>query len=803
MTDCIFTFQDPVNGEAPGKFTLPPDRTIDLENMIPADRELIGKWFPVDQTDCAKFMKVILAGVKKVNFWIGISRPPGEVLQHWQNGHPWLPVKLTIRQKMDGDFHTMIVTEEDALPLTALTLGGEAHKLALPPLNTPLKLFHARPAWKLAERTEKNIENIQGAIKAKNLSLDGSTAYRFEKMQVSELKAIFELLVERLKAAAPGLESNNFAPSPGCDGLCGAWYVVDVEANDPVFPGEKGSKTYRLTVRIPVGLVQPAGDNDFTPVLAPFTQTDKARVYTRGMDFRFIGFEKIVTDEQFLSSELWLKKVFMTTPVSKARREFIKNMSMEKLKKPADQLKLENIGDWWYPENDRCTEAARKIASSILGDDPLAVFTPGGVHLLENKQQIGAWSAKNNLLQMVWQPPSWPNTISWLDEPISRIATTGNTTRPANVWKPGIPQLSEQVLWPGGREALEDEVENLGDARDCSNQLISALASDQKGNAQNQGEWNRKVAITIRQFRDKKQDRFSLINELWNILTTTYDFNTPLSGMYEPSVEDDHNYLAKVSKKLRPVPTAWRPAGFDAARSIKPKEFDNYYDKIRNDPSTSGIWRKLGVGFRVEGNWSDSDSTINRLKKNGMTQWRENPELMAERSGFSIVGTQLEKELDKARFWNGNHDILNQTAVCVSRNFFGATAFPERWTKGEYTLFALDCYDLRGCDTEQKQLAIYQTEKRMRWWRPGEKAYQNIPWDHIIGWVKITRQGLPSGTGWKFSIDPGSNWTFNDDWRFNSNSTNIVQKMTYIIDELTAWRDTFTVPEDFDFVISP
>lgn len=158
------------------------------------------------------------------------------------------------------------------------------------------------------------------------------------------------------------------------------------------------------------------------------------------------------------------------------------------------------------------------------------------------------------------------------------------------------------------------------------------------------------------------------------------------------------------------------------------------------------------------------------------------------RKGWEVSGTIMVRDTSRPRVWRGNHDLLNESSVCVARNFFGATAFPERGTNNkEAYLWAVDCSDLVGFDTEAYQTA----QAGSRSWRPGEKAFQSIPKENIIGYVKFNKRGDDSQGGWKFNIAQNAAWTY-------LREPNKTVK-DYIEGELNAWRGDHAIPPKYDF----
>jgi hypothetical protein len=148
----------------------------------------------------------------------------------------------------------------------------------------------------------------------------------------------------------------------------------------------------------------------------------------------------------------------------------------------------------------------------------------------------------------------------------------------------------------------------------------------------------------------------------------------------------------------------------------------------------------------------------------------------------------------RARVWTATNDIFNESAVCVSRNLFGAAAFPERNPDEDMDvyLWAINCKDLLGFDTEAYQLGLGGSKQ----WRPGEKAYEFIRPHRVIGYVKVKRLAgyPPEGCGgWKFTIAQDAKW------ELNPNRYSIPNQVTYINALLEAWKGTYEIPSAYDF----
>ncbi len=296
--------------------------------------------------------------------------------------------------------------------------------------------------------------------------------------------------------------------------------------------------------------------------------------------------------------------------------------------------------------------------------------------------------------------------------------------------------------------------------------LLTALSATPLGN----NDWKTVTdGCTVRQFRAMTAaEQIALINSIWNRLASAHAFETPTEDMTDPAGDIPAN-------DRDPLPSSWCPT----------QPGGTVYRKRLTGRRP---WRELGIGFRIDGG---DQGAITRNTTNGFTQQRLVRPFMLGTRGQEIDGTVL-MDQTQARVWTGNRDIFNETAVCVSRNFFGATAFPERETdhkgqEGSY-LWAVNCAGLRGFDTEGYQIGLGNASQ----WRPGEKAFASIPADRVVGYVRIQRRGAPATGGWRFDIATDANWTF-------TGSALTVGQRTYMIDELNAWRGRHVIDARYDF----
>jgi len=322
---------------------------------------------------------------------------------------------------------------------------------------------------------------------------------------------------------------------------------------------------------------------------------------------------------------------------------------------------------------------------------------------------------------------------------------------------PHVPLPSGMDLLKGGATVQMPAVKESMIER-----LLSALASVINGDRAKVSQIT--SPVTIRAFRKMSElEQISLINQIWNAVSTTHPFRPQGKDMSDPSSD------ALDGKVL---PTSMCP--------ISPGQ-SQFKKRLKGQP-----FKEFGIGFRVDGS---DQSSINRVLSNGMTQQRLNSAFMLGNSRGLRLDRTVMMEQSTARCWTGNNDIFNETAICVSRNFLGGTAFPERKTEGKCFLWAIDVANLNGFDTETHQLGLPNS----RQWRPGEKAFRSIPTTNLVGYIEINRYGAPKSGGWRVKIPKDANWTY-----VNQPA---VKVRKYLEDELAAWRSdqVYTIPSSYDF----
>jgi hypothetical protein len=334
--------------------------------------------------------------------------------------------------------------------------------------------------------------------------------------------------------------------------------------------------------------------------------------------------------------------------------------------------------------------------------------------------------------------------------------------------------------FPGGKEALvkadgAPAVDTL-----MRDRLMTVLAHLPNGNDTAR---TKAQSITIGQFRNMTaSQQLAFINSLWDLIAPAYGFDTPHASMFAPG---------SGGNPPDPLPSSWCPRGKQSGMLSKL----DYGMRLAHSGTTDPFLH-FGVAFRVDGG---DAGALSRITSNGMTQQNQSSWFMRNVRGMVVEGT-VAADGNHARFWTGNVDIFNETAVCVSRNFFGGTAFPLRTTYHNYVnnrgqvsetayalLWAVDVSGLTGFDTEAKQLSIARTKV----WRPGEKAFQKIPPERLIGYVKIRKMGQPGKGGWTFDIEPDARWN----WLGAGSRA----QREYCEGELNAWRGCHYIPGAWDF----
>jgi hypothetical protein len=357
--------------------------------------------------------------------------------------------------------------------------------------------------------------------------------------------------------------------------------------------------------------------------------------------------------------------------------------------------------------------------------------------------------------------------IDYLNRPLTEVFRYPhpNNALPLACFSPA------QGNFPGGQALLTNPgADPVVPANVCQN-LLSALASLRLAN-----DAARQFVeqTTIRAFRQLPgAGQIALIDQIWDHIATPHVFNQAIGAMLDPNNANLGGH--------GPLPGSICPNPANAAQFVK------------RGLANAQPFHQFEVGFRIEGG---DNGAIQRVHNGGMTQQRLNHAFMVgPNRGLELAGTAIANDVLHARVWTGNHDIFNETAVCVARSFFGATAFPLRDSNGNFHLWAVNLHGLQGFDVELHQQGLHG----MRHWRPGEKAFQAIPANRVLGHVTIHRGGAPGGGGWIVQIPNGAAWVPGP-----GHGAAQAGQLQYMDDELAAWRDhhhggPFTIPAAYDF----
>jgi hypothetical protein len=323
---------------------------------------------------------------------------------------------------------------------------------------------------------------------------------------------------------------------------------------------------------------------------------------------------------------------------------------------------------------------------------------------------------------------------------------------------------------------LDSSFNSLSCSEDTVRRLCTALCYTEKEGLLSSSLANR---WKIKQFMALSEGfQIQVINNIWEECTSSKSYDCTSADMVETE--------ADVAASDSQLPSSVHPNPGSGLPFVK--------------GPTKRPWKTLGIGFRVDGQ-KDSGGTINsidRIKKEGITSQVLNPGFMLNIRGMVVTQTALALNTSAPRIYVRAQDLFNETAVCISRSFFGATAFPERETAAEAALWAVDTTGLSGFDTEKHQLEIGKP------WRPGEKCFQKIPVNQVLGYVVIKRLGGDLGSGgtrssaranggWEFQVPKGAKWT----WVTQPTGA----KLAYVEAELAAWANgvEYNVPGSYDF----
>jgi hypothetical protein len=308
----------------------------------------------------------------------------------------------------------------------------------------------------------------------------------------------------------------------------------------------------------------------------------------------------------------------------------------------------------------------------------------------------------------------------------------------------------------------------LSMSEDMVRRLVTALSYAYKENVINQC-----VAKTFKlsQFMGLSEAfQFQIIDKIWDICTMAKTYSTALNAMEETTGD--------VEEKTTPLPSSLHPRTGGAGLPY-----------VRGNVNIPTPFKTLGVGFRIDGEVKGGIlESLARITTAGITAQVLNAAFMRTVRHMEVTGTTIALNTQAPRVYVESQDLFNETGVCVSRSLFGATAFPLRESVGSFGLWAVDVTGLLGFDTEKHQLAQSGNKN----WRPGEKAYQSIPKNKVIGYVIIERSNDTAKGGWKFKIPQGSTWTFLGGSK---------DQQDYCTRELAAWASPtdYIVEGKYDF----
>lgn len=322
---------------------------------------------------------------------------------------------------------------------------------------------------------------------------------------------------------------------------------------------------------------------------------------------------------------------------------------------------------------------------------------------------------------------------------------------------------------------------NLAAVQDIMvNRLLTIIAQSKAGNGADSNALFTDVPVggqtiagimTIRQFMKLSAiNQLSVIDTGWKRVCEKKAYDKLSSEMLEP-------LTMVVDPTGTPVPSGAIPGAGTSLVS----GFSDITPQGRRPNAFTG----LGVGFRVDGSGTDEkcQESIDRVLRDGMTTQLKNRYLMRNIKGWEVEGTTVDLDTNAPRVWRVKDDLFNESAVCVARNLYGATAFPMRDLVGQAVLWCVDVQELLGFDTEKHQTTLAGN----RQWRPGEKAYKKIPKGNVIGYVKFDKLGCDAAGGWRFRIAADATWTFVNGWD-RLTSTRSAAVMTYVKQQLNAWR---------------
>jgi hypothetical protein len=404
----------------------------------------------------------------------------------------------------------------------------------------------------------------------------------------------------------------------------------------------------------------------------------------------------------------------------------------------------------------KATDAKNKL--TLEGKTlPDGTTTPDGVKTLPWIQAYAA--AKEDAVRAI-QMEAAANVEHTLDSPLTALFVRNSAHTPMYRWNLKLKEKIEQAT-PGDNPLVQQQM---------LTRLMTVLCQ-----TEHQHLWDTTLAkgITIKQFlKSGAVGQLATINALWDECTEPGVYNTVQSAMV-----DNMNPVNASNEQL---PSSIHPAGGGggAVTTFKTGRVGTPF-------------KDLGVGFRVEGSAAGKGIGwhLGRVMRDGM--WPQvTIETLMQMMGKNVAGTKVAGATTAPRLNVEQKDLWNESGICVARSFFGATAFPYRYTTDNVILWALDVTGLTGFDTEE-----YQKGNKLSLngpWRPGEKCFARIEPERVLGSVVIQKHGDKKG-GWSFEVGPDAQWDLRAPGKAGQRD--------YIQAELAAWRGVRAdVPTAYDFV---
>ena len=345
------------------------------------------------------------------------------------------------------------------------------------------------------------------------------------------------------------------------------------------------------------------------------------------------------------------------------------------------------------------------------------------------------------------------------DEPIIRLFVPGSSATPMYRWNLKMKEKIEQAT-PGANPLVQEQMLTRLMTVLCQTE-VQGLLRDSLANG-----------ISIKSFlRMSAAEQLRTINALWDECTEPKAYDTLQSAML-----DNVNAVGAGEDQL---PSSIHPDGNDSTVTT--------FKRGR----AGQAFKDLGVGFRVEGSHTGKGIgwNLGRVGRDGMWPQVTIDTLMLL-MGKNVAGTKVAAKNQAPRTNVTQKDLWNESGICVSRSFFGSTAFPLREFKGNVIMWALDVSGLTGFDTESYQIGERQAKNGP--WRPGEKCFARIEPERVLGSVIINKLG-DKDCGWSFEVDANAEWTLRAPGKAGQRD--------YIQAELAAWKGRkVAVPGAYDFV---